>query len=295
MSRRGWIPGTPRTISSLVDYVKLINEVNQHSALQERSFYYRGHEDESWPIKPSLARPDVNQELKKTYATDDLVTLQTLLVERLRRLSEHHLPSVQVTGIPLDYLSWLTVAQHHNLPTFLLDFSLNPLVALYFACCDEYSPKTRRSTDGCVWIMDVVPKADRRGMRLGTILHLEAMQMKSALGVEAKLEREKERDTYLAIEENGRLHYPVLVVPRLTTRRLESQAGRFIYWVSEGPLEAYHAVNRKKPWRVLEKLCIIPQGAKGDVLKELLNFRIHPGTMRADLDGYADFLRWGKL
>lgn len=36
-----------------------------------------------------------------------------------------------------DNLLWMQYAQHFGVPTRLLDFSSNPLVALYFACKDD--------------------------------------------------------------------------------------------------------------------------------------------------------------
>ena len=70
---------------------------------------------------------------------------------RLKVIEEHLLNEFKFRGIP--YLTtrpandweWLAQAQHYGLPTRLLDWTRNPLIALYFACTENFE------NDGAVY------------------------------------------------------------------------------------------------------------------------------------------------
>ena len=95
----------------------------------------RGVEDKDYLLLPSLFR---------TYGTRPIDVLERDLMWMFKN---------QASGImdrlPTTELEWLTVAQHHGLPTRLLDWSLNPLVAAFFAT------ESLSSTAGGVFLLEV--------------------------------------------------------------------------------------------------------------------------------------------
>ena len=87
---------------------------------------FRGHSNEDWRLQPSVGRGD-------PYRLD----WERLLLDQFRRLAEPY-----VTSAGLTEWDWLALAQHHGLPTRLLDWTFNSLVACFFACAKA------RSRDG---------------------------------------------------------------------------------------------------------------------------------------------------
>jgi hypothetical protein len=82
---------------------------------------YRGQSDHTWDIVPAIKRPD----------TDLRVTaLARRTFVSLARALQGQVPGIT---IPLDLADEAT-AQHYGIRTSLLDFSVNPHVAVYFAC-----------------------------------------------------------------------------------------------------------------------------------------------------------------
>lgn len=78
--------------------------------------FYRGHADKSWKLQPSILRGPRGIENEHLLFHD--------MVARLPQ-------SFSGCKSALDYLVQM---QHYELPTRLLDVTMNPLVALYFAC-----------------------------------------------------------------------------------------------------------------------------------------------------------------
>ncbi len=82
---------------------------------------YRGVPNGDYQLIPSLGR-------LQHYDEDLLDDYETRTLEDFKRRALAY-----VDKVPTNEWEWLFLAQHHGLPTRLLDWSSNPLVALYFA------------------------------------------------------------------------------------------------------------------------------------------------------------------
>jgi hypothetical protein len=104
---------------------------------------FRGHSNKAFDLKPSVGRGGHT-------ATDCLAHEKSLFTIFVREAGSYLSP------LPADEWEWLSVAQHHGLPTRFLDWTYNPLVALYFSVIEN------EEVDGEVFALNSMTKASRR-------------------------------------------------------------------------------------------------------------------------------------
>lgn len=103
---------------------------------RDSGFFFRGEKRSDWLLLPKIARITKPPIIKEGFYVD-LQYGSTVLDERgaFKRFKSAAIP--YLSAIPDNEWDWLALAQHHSLPTRLLDWTINPLVALFFAVSEE--------------------------------------------------------------------------------------------------------------------------------------------------------------
>jgi hypothetical protein len=220
-------------IESVAEWISLLQTFEQQHIAQ---WFYRGHSDSRFQLTPSLFR--LNAE--NSAATPDEV--EEYVMNIFKAEAKPHLQFE-----PADDLEWLALAQHHGLPTRLLDWSVNPLVALFFAA------EAQNGLDAEVWCLgfpstnNCQPKSTHLARRL-------------------------------TLAKCGFIHFPKHISPRMT-----NQTGCFTVHTSNVPLDQDKNYENFLDFTRVQ----IKASAKSQIINELYNLGIHRGFIYPGLDGLA--------
>lgn len=149
----------PENVFNIVVKIETLYEFIQYVELQmsktntnNNSLIFRGHHELSYPLVPSIMR-------KKIFSHDppeinEILEYEDRLITEFENRVRAHISVLPREDV--SYWEWLARAQHHFLPTRLLDWTERATTALFFAIekhIEDYA---------CVWAIRAPEELDTR-------------------------------------------------------------------------------------------------------------------------------------
>lgn len=157
--------------------------------------------------------------------------------------------------VPEDLWDWLALAQHHGMATRLLDWTDNPLAALWF--CVREGPWSEKP--GVLWVFEVP----------GQDFLSEKMEGNPFSGDRTKVFR-----------------------PRHMNKRIAAQGGWFTVHKFMEKEQRFVPLENNKVYRPFLRKLLVPANSFGPLRDQLDRYGMNAVSMFPDLPGLCDYLNW---
>jgi FRG domain len=288
---------TPFEIESFEEYLKTV----RNELPKDVRKYFRGQTKQvsaGYELKPSIGR--YTHLLERSFPERDELEREVLEV-----FSNHLVTHVQ--HLPRTPWEALAIAQHHGLPTRFMDWTTNPLVALYFAVRETKTDEDDKPMNSAVYVLisdpprytdfsrkqrpavkpvkdlATTPVSSASGYEEFGVEGIEPKEEAPVPGTEATAADEHAADTAtppapspFEIKENV-IYHPPHISPRL-------RAQDSVLLACQQPFEALE-----------ERDClevIIRHDAHDDIRRRLDQYGVFDRQLFPDLDGIAKWLRY---
>jgi len=247
------------TVSSWSELMELLYYDAWSPTLQRfRSGYvYRGIEDRDYPLTTTLNR------LGESH-------LEKHLLRNFRKYS-------QIEGDNKSIWNWLALAQHHGLPTRLLDWTYSPLVALHFATANFL----RYDRDGIIWAINYVDTKDYLPDQLSLIIEEEGSHIFTAEMLDRTVK------SIAGLQMMKKDDFAVFFEPPSLDQRIVNQYAVFSMMSNPSITISNWLLTKKVRYFQI----IIPAELKWEIRDKLDQANINERVLFPGLDGLATWLK----
>jgi hypothetical protein len=252
----------------------IVKELFKDCAIQEhimryRSLYaYRGLSDKDYTLKTSLIRLHENN-------INCCTKVEPHLLKNFKKYSrENHYEG-------FSEWHWLALAQHHGLPTRLLDWTFSPFVALHFVTADF----KKYNSDGAVWLVNFEKVHKALPMQIYGEFKNEGSYVFTAKSISGFADNLEQFD-HLA---NVAKPFALFFEPPSLDERIVNQSA--LHSIISNPTMRFDELLKKHPdWY---KRIIIPKEIKPEIRDKLDQANITERVLFPGLDGLSKWLsRW---
>lgn len=226
---------------------------------KDSPYWFRGNASEDWKLEPSALR----------YSSRDKISVVDDLIHEFKRYSEFKLDKPPRED---DTLKWMQLAQHYGLPTCLLDWTKNALIALYFAC--QRTPQDTKpslSQNGVVYMFN--PLDSNRLLSPDIHRVLDPYRDKEIIEQFLKTKTTKRKSYFIAIE-------PILNSPRIML-----QQGVFTLHAKKIKTGIWNKVVSMIGFRIKER-------NKQSILEELNSIGLNEMAIYPEIEHVCNYLKW---
>ena len=239
-------------------------------ALADPGFGRHEHRVHSTLVFRGLARSTYSNVSSLARLSGEYPKLERHLIRNFRKYAHREAPGPTMWD-------WLSLAQHHGLPTRLLDWTFSPLVALHFATASWPQDDAVLLAVDCEGAHSLLPDSLRGELaREGALVFTTEMLAAQASDLDEFDEHGRDEDPFVLFFE------PPSLDERIVNQAAVLSAMSNPEFQMEEWLEAHPDLWRA--WRV-------PPAVKAEVRERLDQSNVNERVLMPDLDGLASWLR----
>ena len=254
-----------KPVTSIIEFLLAVEKVRAFTPQSDRrgdddTVWFRGQHSIDWPLEPKIYRPE--------FSGADEPETRDLFQSRAIQLVHGRQPA--------DKWEWYFLMQHHGAPTRLLDWTENPLIALYFAV------KNHRATDDAVvwllspyWLNQQNAYLKKRGV-YGPILPAWSESNQYLLDIES---------AYMGTAIRRKV--PAAIEAPHVDARLHAQASRFVVFGTKCDLAKMFDIRPKDLG--LARIPI-PRKNVRSIEEGLADLGIHAASVFPDIGGLGEYV-----